>query len=61
MKDIKELWIQYQTEKELQVIEVPTTSHNDERIRELEKTIFNQKNLDETPRIPASSTPKIRA
>jgi hypothetical protein len=61
MKDIKELWIEYQREKELQVVEIPITNHNEERLRELENAIFSRKRFEETLSMPTSSTDKIRA
>jgi hypothetical protein len=61
MKDLKEIWIQYQREKELQVVEIPVTDHNQERIKELENAIFSNRILNETRQLPVSSTDKIRA
>ncbi len=61
MKDIKELWTEYQREKELQVVEIPITNHNEERLRELENAIFSRKRFEETLSMPTSSTDKIRA
>jgi hypothetical protein len=61
MKDIKELWTEYQREKELQVVEIPVTDHNEERIKELENAIFSRKPFEETLSMPTVSTDKIRA
>ena len=42
MKNVKELWMQYQLEKELQLVPVEVTDRNEERIKELRKLLFGQ-------------------
>ncbi|MBN2525552.1 MAG: hypothetical protein JXR76_04100 [Deltaproteobacteria bacterium] len=42
MKNVKELWMQYQLEKELQLVPVEVTDRNEERIKELRKLLIGQ-------------------
>ena len=49
MKNKKELWMQYQMEKELQLVPVEITDWNEERIRELQKQLAGQFALTEIP------------